>query len=258
MTQKENILQELQELNSSLTTIASQNVYAVPAGYFDGLAAQVLNRIKAMEATSSSEELSYLSPVLSGMSKKMPYQLPVGYFDGLAENALSALQINEQTVNEELATLSPLLSGLKKEMPYSIPAGYFENLNTDIAGDKTETKVISISHRKWFRMAAAAVITGVILMAGFMVYNATKITADKDSYGWVKKNVKKVSTEKLEEFVELTEVEKSVASMDNNKAEDVKELVKDVPQSEIRNLLNDTQILDDSNEEASSETLMMN
>lgn len=256
MTQKENILQELQELNSSLTTIASQNVYAVPAGYFDGLAAQVLNRIKAMEATSSSEELSYLSPVLSGMSKKMPYQLPVGYFDGLAENALSALQINEQSVNEELATLSPLLSCLKKEMPYSIPAGYFENLNTDIAGDKTETKIISISHRKWFRMAAAAVITGVILMAGFMISDNSKIenlpTAKYEKK--LNKEIKKTSDKDLNDFLQYTEA--GLDGSENVKTtatDDVKELLKDVPEDELKEFLEET-----SDVEPDSETLMMN
>ena len=56
MIQKENILQELNELKSSLATVTPQNVYTVPVGYFDGLVAQVLSRIKAVEAKNAVEE----------------------------------------------------------------------------------------------------------------------------------------------------------------------------------------------------------
>ena len=56
MTERNNILQELQELKSSLANTGFQNPYQVPAGYFDGLADEILNRIRALEATSASEE----------------------------------------------------------------------------------------------------------------------------------------------------------------------------------------------------------
>jgi hypothetical protein len=112
MTQKDNILQELKELKSSLTLAAQQNAYTVPAGYFEGLVAQVLNRIKAMEAADASEELAYLSPMLKGLSKDMPYSVPAGYFEGLAEKAIAG----QQTVQEELESISPLLGGFKKKI----------------------------------------------------------------------------------------------------------------------------------------------
>ena len=259
MTQNDNILQELKELKSSLAGLAAQNIYSVPNGYFEGLANQVLNRIKAMEAANAAEELGYLSPVLSNISKQLPYAVPAGYFESLEEKLMQTVRNSNdyQTATEELEMLSPLLSGLKKEMPYSVPQGYFENLAPDINTqiNKTETKIISIGSRKWFRYAAAAVITGVIVMAGFMILNKDKVTADKDSFAWVKKNIKKVSTEKIEEFIQLTDVEKSVASTDN-KVQEVKELIKDVPENEIQSLLNDTQFLDDDINAASDETMM--
>ncbi len=129
MIPKDNILQELSELNSSLP-INQQNVYSVPAGYFDGLAAQMLNHIKAMEAANAVEELGHLSPMLSNMSKQVPYVVPQGYFDGLPAKAIqSVLESNDyQTAKEEMETLSPLLSGLKKEMTFAVPQGYFEGL----------------------------------------------------------------------------------------------------------------------------------
>jgi hypothetical protein len=266
MTPNSNILQELKELESSLAGLAAQNIYSVPDGYFEGLASQVMNRIKAMEAANAAEELGYLSPMLGNMSKQLPYTVPAGYFEGMEERLMQTVRSSNdylhkesfgQTATEELETLSPLLSGLKKEMPYSIPQGYFENLAADIntQANKAETKVVSMASRKWFRYAAAAVVIGVIATLSFMLINKDKVTADKDSYAWVKKNIKKVSTEKIEEFIQLTGEDKAVASIDT----DVKELVKDVPENEIQSLLNDTELLDDVNsDENISDDAIMN
>ena len=80
MTQRDNILQELKELNSRLAAETVPNVYTVPAGYFDGLANLVISRIKAMEANNAADELNALSPQLGNLSRKIPYILPNVYF----------------------------------------------------------------------------------------------------------------------------------------------------------------------------------
>jgi len=72
MTDRNTILKELTDLGSVLTTHIPQNIYAVPAGYFEDLADQILNRIKALEANDAKEELPNLSPFLSNVSKDMP------------------------------------------------------------------------------------------------------------------------------------------------------------------------------------------
>ena len=92
MTQKDNILQELNELNSKLAGHA-QNVYSVPEGYFDGLIATLLKRIKAMEAANADEELAILSPALKATGKQLPYTVPAGYFHGLAETAIEVANV---------------------------------------------------------------------------------------------------------------------------------------------------------------------
>jgi len=252
MTTRDNILHELNELKSSLASLNPGNVYSVPAGYFDGLADQVLSRIKSLETADPKEELLILSEMLGHLPKQMPYAVPAGYFEGLAERALESVQKSNdyQTANEELASLSPLLSGLKKEMPYEVPAGYFEGITKDITEkSKPETKVVSLGSRSWFRYAAAAVVTGVIILGSFMIFNNEKIDPASDSHAWVKKSIKKVSTDKLEEFIELVEDEKSVASNSTVKQEEIKELIKDIPDSEIQNFLNETDILDGSDKD---------
>jgi hypothetical protein len=295
MTQKDNILQELSELNSTLATIASQNVYAVPAGYFDGLIAQVLNRIKAMEAANAVEELGHLSPMLSNMSKQIPYVVPQGYFEGLAENAIQSVResndyhtakeemetlspllsslkkeipysvpqgyfegltdkamqsVHEsndnETAKEELATLSPLLSGLKKEMPFAVPQGYFESLTENISREenKPAVKVISITSRKWFRYAAAAVVTGIIAMVGFLI---VKDKQNEEGQSIVKfekklnKEIKQMSDEELNDFIQFTDAGLTGEEKVSTKTTDeVKELLKDVPDTELKEFLEET------------------
>jgi hypothetical protein len=277
MTQNNNILQELKDLKSSLAGLAAQNIYSVPNGYFEGLAGQVINRIKAMEAANATEELGYLSPMLSNISKQMPYTVPAGYFEGLEKKLIPSVRESNdylqmepfgQTATEELESISPLLSGLKKQTPvrpghpggpYTVPQGYFENLAADIRtqGNKQETKVVSIGSRKWFRYAAAAIITGVIVMAGFIFIKNDKVDAGTNSHAWVEKKLKKVSTEKIEEFIQLTDEEKSIVITDN-KTQEVKELMKDVPENEIQSFLIDTELLDDIDINPASDETMMN
>jgi hypothetical protein len=260
----ESVVEELSYISPQLSTISKHIPYNVPVGYFDGLASQVLNRIKAIESANAAEELGYLSTLLSKVSKQMPYDVPAGYFEGLAEKAMQSVRESAdiQTAKEELETLSPLLGGLKKQMPYSVPQGYFENLTEKIVAEenKPAVKVISITSRKWFRYAAAAMVIGVIATLGLTLFSK-KDTVDPgtNSHAWVEKKLKKVSTEKIEEFIQLTDEEKSIkeslVSVDN-KTPEVKDLIKDIPEKEIQSLLNDTQLLDDANTDAADETMM--
>jgi len=252
MTQKENILQELNELKSTLAIATLQNVYTVPVGYFDGLAAQVLNRIKAIEAKNVSEELSYLSPSLSNISKQMPYAVPAGYFEGLAVTLMQLVRDSHdyQTAQEELETLSPLLSGLKKNMPYTVPQGYFESLGEK--RNKPAAKIVSISHHSWFRFAAAAVVTGVMVLAGFIYFSSRNSVDPVDQpYAWVKKSIKKVDKADIDAFVKLADEEltnQAVVATSPVKQEEIKELMKDVTDKEIQDFLDSAPETDTNND----------
>lgn len=256
MTNKENILQELNELNSSLANITPQNVYTVPAGYFDALITQVLNRIKALGALSADDELSYLSPSLKNISRKLPYAVPQGYFEGLAENTLELVRENKeyQSAKEELETLSPLLSGLSKKMPYTVPQGYFEEIGKKET--KPAAKVVSISHRSWFKYAAAAVVTGFIVLTGFLFFNSPKsVDPVEQPYAWVKKNIKKVDKADIDEFVKLADEElfnQSSIATGPVKSVEIIELMKDVSDKEIQ------EFLDSAPDLESEVELMMN
>jgi len=242
MTNRKTILKELADLESLLAHHDLQDIYAVPTGYFEGLADQILNRIKAFEANDAKEELSYLSPLLSNVAKEMPYSVPAGFFESLNEDILEIIKGHgdHQTSEEEIESLSPILSSLKNKNLYSIPAGYFENLETRV--EKKETKVISITKRKWYRLAVAAVVIGAIAISGLAIFRSKQVDPNKNPQAWIEKNLdKKVSKDKIDEFVKLAEDESiNVASeKDDVKHAEIKELMKDVPEKEIEAFLND-------------------
>lgn len=81
MTQRNSILQELTELNSSLAGVEARNPYVVPEGYFEDLLPELMKRIRAMETENAGEEIAALSPLLAGLRKEMPFTVPEGYFE---------------------------------------------------------------------------------------------------------------------------------------------------------------------------------
>ncbi len=299
MTRKDNILQELSELNSTLATTIPQNPYTVPVGYFDGLSAQVLNRIKAMEAANAVEELGYLSPMLTGISKQMPYAVPQGYFEGLAEKAMQSIsessdyqtareetetlspllnglekqmpytvpqgyfeglagkvlqavnKSNNQTAKEELETLSPLLSGLKKEMPFSVPQGYFESLTENISKEESKpaAKVISITSRKWFRYAAAAVIIGIVVTTGLLFLGGGEKEPGGKALAKFTNDVKKMDDTQKDNLIDFIDAgmngdETAQVSTDNKSAE-VKNLLQGISDDELKDFQEQTEDIQD-------------
>ena len=255
MTNRNTILKELEELGSVLASHEPQNIYAVPAGYFEDLADKILDRIKALKANDAKEELSYLSPFFSNVSKEMPYSVPTGFFQNLSDDVLKRISEHEyhQTSKEEIETLSPLLSSLKNKNPYSVPAGYFEALETNV--EKKETKVISITKPRWYRLAVAAVIIGIVAISGLAIFRTKQVDPNKNPQAWIEKNVdKKVSKNNLDEFVKLAEGESTSVTneKDDVKLAEIKELMKDVPEKEIEDFLNDAIALESNGDTVGS------
>jgi hypothetical protein len=106
MENRNHILNELREIGPVVAGIGQQNPYTVPTGYFEGLAEQMLQLVKANE-----------TPVLPQATN--PYQVPQGYFEGLADSILQRVKARE--------TVSAVLPSEKKN-PYQVPQGYFEGL----------------------------------------------------------------------------------------------------------------------------------
>lgn len=235
MAQQNTILNELNELKSSLGSQLIAHPYQVPAGYFEGFAASMLNRIKALEAKTVSEELAILAPGLTGLPKAMPYAVPAGYFENL-EGALLAMVRPEVSPAEELGSISPLLGSMKKEVPFSVPAGYFDQAPA-IPQEKPQAVVVSFAKRTWFRYAAAAVITGVILLAGLLYFSSSKPATADQVLAKMTKDVKKMNDVQQENLIELLNTGTNgteTVKVNTPKTNDLKDLLKDVSDEELK------------------------
>ncbi len=179
-----NIQDELNELNANLPE--KVNPFTVPQGYFDGLAASVLGKVK-MNTISSSEEIAQLCPLLAGISRNMPFEIPENYFQTNLE-ALAFL-ISKEVSSEIIPAIA---------MPYDVPPGYFsafpQTLLKKVAPQKG--RVVSIK-ANWKTFAAAAIITGIIALSGIshLFYNPFKDPIAQ---------VRKASTSEIEAFLTST------------------------------------------------------
>jgi hypothetical protein len=246
MNSRDHIQDELQGLNSSLPSAGNGTPFTVPDGYFEGLAASVLARIKA-DQVSAAEEIARLSPLLAGISRTMPFQIPDHYFQ-------TNIEVLPAITSEDEESL--VLSFVDKEMPFEVPRGYFANLPEQVV-DKVEekaSKVVAMPRRNWMRMAVAAMVAGIIAVSGFMYFNSGKRAGNSDVAGpiaaqHIVKELKNVSTEELDAFIKTTAVTvHSTETAKNTKTKDVKSLLKDVSDKELDAFL-DQVPTDDTDEE---------
>ena len=235
------IIQELSDLGSNLQGNISKNIYSVPPGYFEGFSEQMLGLIKA------NESLTWLS----SLPKEMPFSVPDGYFNELDEKIMEIIRSHPdyQTSREELESVSPLLSSISKRPVYSVPKGYFENFKPGVE-EKKETKVVSITGRKWLRYAAAAIIVGVILMAGLIAFNNNNKDSAGKTLAKFEKEVKKIndvkSTDTLIDFMDAGLNEKELASNQKSiKTDDVQQLLKDVSIDELKDFNEESKDIED-------------
>lgn len=250
MKDPNNIQDELRDMNSNLPGQNSQNPFSVPEGYFDGLAASILAKVKGQSATAAAE-LQELSPLLASISKQMPYSLPAGYF----EENLSALPAFAGE------TESPVLEAIGKKQPYTVPQDYFDNLPQQVLAKVAQPKanVVPLFSRTWMRAAVAAAMIGIVFLSGYQYFNsggddqtASQQPADT-SQNWMARNmhpvvrdIQKASTRDLEEFMNTVPVapKQETAAKPAEKTE-VKNLLKDVSVKEIDAFLEQLPTADD-------------
>ena len=169
-------LQADETIPSSLHTIDKNiQLSQPPVGYFESFAEKMLKRVKAETNNSVDEELANLSPFLSTIKREMPFSVPQNYFEELSDNVLQSAKAID-FVNDEMENLSPLMKSLKDKNVYTTPLDYFENFSgsvlSKIKNEPKKAKVISIGSRKtWLRIAAAAIIVGIISTVSYYSLN---------------------------------------------------------------------------------------
>lgn len=221
MTPDLNITEELKGLAPALVGQQSLQPYKVPVGYFEAFPQRMLDLVHQGEA---SEEISAISPLLAGLSRKMPFTVPEGYF----EQAADPLELDP----------SSILVGIERQVPYAVPMGYFEEfpqamlrqiylqqaLRTangasetssadgtlkpvigKVSGSSSGASVISIG-RSWIRYAAAAVVTAVLALAGWMYFQPASDSLDRNPIAALQldKEFSEISDEEILEFTNPT------------------------------------------------------
>jgi hypothetical protein len=226
MSTNKHIQDELRELNSTLPSHAKEPVFSVPESYFENFAASVLVKLKEETAISAADELTSLSPLLAGLSKKMPYEVPQNYFTSLEETTPTLIQED---------VLPSFLAVHEKTNPYTIPAGYFEQLPDQVLAKVTKqpAKVVSFNRTRWMRVAAAAMVAGVMAISGWVYYNSRSSTDPvQSSEAWLASELKNVSNQDLETFIETTTMPADQQVASKSKVE-VQKMLKDVSVKEI-------------------------
>lgn len=199
MTRQAHILQELQELSPVVAAVPLCNVFtvpphyfewlptqvllatqhnpampAVPAGYFEQFASSVMDRIKAEDVETVTEETARLSPEIAAIGTENVFTVPKYYF----EESRSALAANAG-VAAETELISPLVAGIGRTNVFNVPQGYFAQFKVEIPAQSGEAKVIDMRGRLFsFKYAVAAALIGLISMSTlFMLHNNSQQTA---------------------------------------------------------------------------------
>jgi hypothetical protein len=229
MSTRIHISDELKAENSQFPADANGMPYGVPQAYFEGLAAAILDRIKA-ESLSASDELASLSPLLSGLSKKPPYSVPDQYF----EANIASLPVLAREEEEDLAPAFGRLT-----LPFEAPLGYFESFPSQMLAKvaRPAAKVIPISRRTWMRpvmrLAVAAMVAGIITVSGIFYYRRSDSGLAVTNPQWVSSQLKNVSDKDLEEFVKTTAPVTASLNTKPAKSPEVKKLLQDVSDNEL-------------------------
>jgi hypothetical protein len=81
-TEKNEVLEEMSQLSTTIAGIGNTNVYSVPPAYFEQLDNTILHHINA-NSNEVLDELNQLSPTLASIGNKNVYTAPQGYLEAL-------------------------------------------------------------------------------------------------------------------------------------------------------------------------------
>jgi hypothetical protein len=153
MSEREIILNELNEISPVVAQVPRVNVFSVDEGYFSGVEEELKARIAADSFYASQNA----------------FTVPEGYFDNLAASVLQKIKGEEQPASE-IAALSPVIAGIGNNNIFTVPEGYFEQSIAPLA--KEPAKVVRMSKmRSVFKYGIAAVITGLLGISVINVVN---------------------------------------------------------------------------------------
>lgn len=229
MESRETILNELKATSTILDKVISLP-YIVPKIYFTNLALNIEMVVGNIEIIKEE-----------GIPN---FSVPEGYFDNLSTNVLSL--INREEVNAELSLIAPTLKTIPTNIPYQVAEGYFNDFrvyNHQSANNASKAKVVSINKGRWFQIAVAASVVGIIAVSGYFIFDKQEtVTNNYASYKSVdvQGSVKKVSDDDLEKYLNSNDYLTSNTDViigDENEDLNPKQEIKSVSDNELKQYL---------------------
>ena len=156
MNTNNNIHHELKTVAPALTGLNSMEIYGVPEQYFETLAAGILNSINSGIYTEA--------PLPATLT------VPPGYFDQLPSTIFNKIAGQTASESDELAH-TPFLAGISRKNVYSLPQGYFNGFRVQDQEPVKPAKARLATLRRITRIAAAAVITGLLAIGGYQFFS---------------------------------------------------------------------------------------
>ena len=245
METRSTILNELNGISPTVAQVGTHLPYQVPQGYFEGLAAAILQRIKT-ESLDAQQEVELLSPLLAGLSKKMPFSVPEGFFSELSGNVVGGVKAID-FVNEELEIISPMMQELKGKNVYEVPQGYFENFAGNVLAkvkERKPAKVVSMNAgRRFMRYAVAAVFAGALAIGGWFYFaNSNTSTVTEQQIAATidpMSDDTKVSDEEMADYLETETFPVAINTAANEEmdATDIKEMLNEATEDELQQFI---------------------
>ena len=147
--------------------LSTTNEYALPVGYFEKLSADILQKVKTYDVT---EELKNVSSTVANIGNRNVYSVADNYFENL--NLQKGIATD---VTAELKNISITVSNIGNKNIYSVADNYFESLKVNVS-EKQPAKVIAFGKRSILKLAAAAVVTGILGLGIFTFVNKQSTT----------------------------------------------------------------------------------
>jgi hypothetical protein len=152
---------ELKGLSQLLAGLPNTNVFTVPEGYFENLAADILYNV------DNGLSINELSRSTAHMD------IPEAYFDGLADTIMNRIR-SEVTNNIAEEPDTSFINPARYINTYTIPTGYFDSLAGEIMKKLPQpAKVLTMTKTRVFfsRYAVAAAITGLLGLSLFTIFD---------------------------------------------------------------------------------------
>jgi hypothetical protein len=133
---------------------------------------------------------------------------------------------NRDNINEELEVIAPLLKNISRQPVQSVPEGYFEQLSIKLPAQSAPVVKMSLV-RKWMGYAAAALVAGILVTAGFIFTDSDVQRFNYEQYSRidVPAEMNKLSDDELQSYLTTATVLSGAGHTSSAVSEEINETV---------------------------------